>query len=160
VNRGVVERKARQLALDIPDDQPVFDQIEYAEHFIQQDRRDDFCQLQISKKLESDDPPERMETALKEHLKSIKREQPGWFARVPDATPREVALSRLKASIREHLALPSFERWQKQTRHPGQGNAGLSLHGERSSPAARDPWQPCALPFHHTRPKAGRMFPS
>ena len=37
--RGVVERKARQLALDIPDDQPVFDQIEYAEYLIQQDRR-------------------------------------------------------------------------------------------------------------------------
>jgi hypothetical protein len=37
--RGVVERKARQLALDIPDDRPVLDQIEYAEYLIQQDRR-------------------------------------------------------------------------------------------------------------------------
>jgi len=36
--RGVAERKARQLALDVPDHQPVQDQIEYAEHLIQQDR--------------------------------------------------------------------------------------------------------------------------
>jgi hypothetical protein len=35
--RGVTERKTRQLALDIPEFQPVQDQIEYAEHLIQQD---------------------------------------------------------------------------------------------------------------------------
>src|SRR5262245_40071638 len=39
VQKGVAERKARQLALDIPDEQPVSDQIEYAESLIQQDRR-------------------------------------------------------------------------------------------------------------------------
>jgi len=39
VQKGVAERKVRQLALDIPDDQPVLDQVEYAEHLIQQDRR-------------------------------------------------------------------------------------------------------------------------
>lgn len=38
IKRGVAERKARQLALDIPDDQPVMDQIEYADQLIQQDR--------------------------------------------------------------------------------------------------------------------------
>lgn len=37
--RGVAERKARQLALDVADGQPVLDQIEYAEHLIQQDQR-------------------------------------------------------------------------------------------------------------------------
>jgi Replication initiator protein A len=164
LKRGVVERKARQLALDIPDGQPVFDQIEYADYLIQQDRRgrgkisnpagfyiwaiennlsvpahfetsrarrarteqtsnmieltngyDEFCQQQILKKLESDYPQDRLETALREHLKSVKREQPEWFARVPENTRREVAMSRLKAAIREHLALPSFERWHKQT---------------------------------------------
>jgi hypothetical protein len=36
--RGVAERKARQLALDIPDTQPVLDQIEYATHLIEQDQ--------------------------------------------------------------------------------------------------------------------------
>jgi hypothetical protein len=35
--------------------------------------------------------------------------------RVPESTRREVAMSRLKAVIREHLALPSFERWHKNT---------------------------------------------
>src|SRR5262249_33586115 len=40
VKRGVAERKARQLALDISDDQPVSEQIEYAEHLIEQDRQD------------------------------------------------------------------------------------------------------------------------
>ena len=39
VQRGVAERKARQLALDVPEEQPVSDQIEYAEYLIQQDRR-------------------------------------------------------------------------------------------------------------------------
>src|SRR5579872_4834646 len=39
VERGVTERKARQMVLDIPDEQPVSDQIEYAEYLIQQDRR-------------------------------------------------------------------------------------------------------------------------
>ncbi len=39
VERGVAERKARQLSLDITEEQPVSDQIEYAEYLIQQDRR-------------------------------------------------------------------------------------------------------------------------
>jgi hypothetical protein len=39
IERGVAERKARQLALETPDHQPVSDQIEYAEHLIRQDRR-------------------------------------------------------------------------------------------------------------------------
>ncbi len=39
VSRGVAEKKARQLALDVSDNQPVLDQIEYGEHLIQQDRR-------------------------------------------------------------------------------------------------------------------------
>jgi hypothetical protein len=39
VTRGVAEKKARQLALDVPEVQPVLDQIEYAEHLIQQDSR-------------------------------------------------------------------------------------------------------------------------
>jgi hypothetical protein len=34
VVRGVAERKARQLALDTPETQPVLDQIEYVDHLI------------------------------------------------------------------------------------------------------------------------------
>lgn len=39
IQRGVAERKARQLAFEIPEDQQVSDQIEYADQLIQQDRR-------------------------------------------------------------------------------------------------------------------------
>jgi hypothetical protein len=170
VRRGVVERKARQMALDIPDEQPVFDQIEYADHLILQDRRgrgkisnpagffiwaiennlavpedfettrkrrlrltqqqaateqnlkaiqaeheyEQFCQEEIRKRLEADYPPDRLEVALREHLKAIKREQPEFFARIPEQTRREVAFGRLKSAIRENLTLPTFERWSKQ----------------------------------------------
>jgi hypothetical protein len=170
VDRGVAERKARQLALDIPEEQAVSDQIEYAAYLIQQDRRgrvkisnpagffiwaiennlsvpvefetarkkrlkeaqlhadgeqrakaiqleseyDEFCQEQIRKDLESRYPAERLESALRDQMKVIKREQPEWFGRVPEATRREVALGRLKSAIRENLNLPGFDYWSKQ----------------------------------------------
>ncbi|MCI0723503.1 MAG: hypothetical protein L0338_31745 [Acidobacteria bacterium] len=169
VQRGVVERKARQLALDVPDEQPVVDQIEYAEYLIRQDRRgrgkisnpagffiwaiennlsvpddfetsrkrrlreaqeqaesqqryrmlqleseyDEFCQEQIRSRLEADYPAARLEAAIREQLKIIKREQPEWFDRALETTQREVALGRIKSQIRDSLALPSFERWSK-----------------------------------------------
>jgi hypothetical protein len=169
VERGVAERKARQLALDIADEQPVSDQIEYAEHLIRQDRRgrgkisnpagffiwavennlsvpsdfqtrrklrlheaqeqadgerfrilqlendyDEFCQDQVRKRLESDYPSDRLEIALREQMKIVKREQPEWFVRIPESTRREVALGRLKSTVRESLNLPGFEHWSKQ----------------------------------------------
>jgi len=169
VERGVAERKARQLALDIPDAQAVSDQIEYAEYLIQQDRRargkisnpagffiwaiennlsvpaqfetsrkrrlreaqqqadseqrarelqlesqyDEFCQHQMQKELESQYSTDRLENALRDRMKAIKREQPEWFERIPEATRREVALGRLKSEILDKLNLPSFERWTK-----------------------------------------------
>jgi hypothetical protein len=170
VHRGVAERKARQLALDIPDEQPVLDQIEYAEYLIQEDRRgrakisnpagffiwaienslcvpnefqtskkrrlrheqeqahseqrfamiqlehdyNEFCQGQIQKQLESNYPDDHLETALREQLKAIKREQPEWFSRIPEATQREVALGRLKSAVREKLSLPTFKQWSSR----------------------------------------------
>jgi hypothetical protein len=170
VERGVVERKARQLALDVPDDQPVPDQIEYAEHLIQEDRKsrgkilnpagfyiwaiesnltvpetfetsrkrrlkelrdqadceqiyrtlqlendyDEYCQEQVRLKLEKDYSADRLESALREQLKTVKREQPEWFDRVPESTQKEVALGRLKSQIRDSLSLPNFERWSRQ----------------------------------------------
>jgi Replication initiator protein A len=174
IARGVVERKARQLALDVADEQPVSDQIEYAEHLIQQDRRgrgkianpagflvwaiennlsipadfetatkrrlrhtaeeaandqrfrilqlkneyDTYTEQQITRHLDTNYSAEHLDAALREQMKSIRREQPDWFARVPDATRREVAMARLRASIRESLNLPAFERWV--TQHPQQ----------------------------------------
>jgi hypothetical protein len=170
VQKGVAERKARQLALDISDDQQVLDQVEYAEHLIQQDRRgrgkisnpagffiwaiennlsvpatfetsrkrrireaqeqdaseqrfraiqlendyDEFCQEEIRKKLASDYKADRLEVALRDQMKAIKREQPEWFGRIPEETRREVALGRLKSVIRDSLNLPSFEHWSKR----------------------------------------------
>jgi hypothetical protein len=170
VQRGVAERKARQLALDIPEGQVVFDQIEYAEHLIQQDRRGrgkisnpagffiwaiendlsvpaefetsrkaslrkaqeqadneqhfrilqlendyaQFCEEEIRKHLESNYPQNRLELALREQTKLIKREQPEWFGRIHEDTRREVALGRLKSAIRDNLNLPSFEHWSKR----------------------------------------------
>jgi hypothetical protein len=167
IERGVTERKARQLALDIADEQPVGDQIEYAEHLIQQDRRgrgkianpagflvwaiennlaipanfetarkrqlrrteqaashdqhfrmlelrneyDAYAEQQIASYIAAHYPAERLETALREQMKTIRREQPDWFARVPDATRREVAMARLRSAVRESLPLLSFERW-------------------------------------------------
>jgi hypothetical protein len=170
VKRGVAERKARQLALDVPDHQPVLDQIEFADHLIAQDRRsrgkianppgfyiwaieqnlyvpeafetsarrrqreareqaryeqetqklelerqyDEFCQEQVHQRLDSDYQEPRLESAIREQMKAIRREQPEWFSRVPETTRREVAFSRLRAAVLESLNLPSFEGWSKQ----------------------------------------------
>lgn len=169
VQRGVAERKARQLALDIPEDQAVLDQIEYAEFLIQQDRRtrgkisnpagfliwviesdvavpadfetsrkrrlrkaqedaeskeryalvqqrneyDEFCHTQIDNRLKTEFSGARLEAALQEQLRSIKREQPEWFVRIPETTRREVALGRLRTLLRERINLPTFEAWSK-----------------------------------------------
>jgi hypothetical protein len=169
VKRGVAERKARQLVLDIADTQPVLDQIEYADYLISQDRRgrgkisnpagfyiwaieqnlsvpeefqtsgrlrqmesaqsdsedehakslqvreqyEDFCQTQVSRKIEKEYPAERLEVTIREQMKLLKREQPQWFERVPDAIRREVALCRIRTIVKESLDLPSFECWLK-----------------------------------------------
>jgi hypothetical protein len=170
VKRGVSERKSRQLALDIPDDQPVLDQIEYAEYLIQQDRRgrgkisnpagfviwaiesnltvpvehetsrkrhlreatersdgeqhfrlmrleneyEAFCQDQIQMQIELNFPTDRLEISLREQMKIIKHEQPEWFSRISETTRREVALGRLRSTIRESLDLPGFSHWSKR----------------------------------------------
>jgi hypothetical protein len=169
--RGVAERKARQLAIDVSEEQPVMDQIEYADYLIQQDRRgkgkisnpagfyiwaieqnlsvpvefetsskqqlrqgmqhaknqehfrtmqlendyEEFCQGEIQKRIENEYPGDRLEAALRDHLKAIKREQPEWFPRVAESTRREVAFGRLKSAIRGRLSLPTFDQWSRTT---------------------------------------------
>lgn len=173
VQRGVAERKARQLALDVADHQPVRDQIEYAEYLIRQDRRarskisnpagfliwaieqnlvvpadfetstrrrhrdeaerreseaqvnllrleedyQDFCRQEVQRILAAYSP-ERLELALRDQCKAIKREQPEWFGRISESTKREVAMSRLQTSVASEADLPSFEVWRR--RHPQQ----------------------------------------
>jgi hypothetical protein len=75
---------------------------------------DEFCQEQISKRLASEYPTERLEVAIREQLKVIKREQPEWFGRIPEGTRRELALGRLKAMVRDSLDLPNFDHWSKR----------------------------------------------
>lgn len=169
VSRGVSERRARQLALDVPERQPVRDQIEYADHLIAQDRRgrgkisnpagfyiwaveqnlsvpehfetsgrkhqrelreqnqieeqsrmynlqmqyEDYCDDLVRQKIASDFSGDRLEAALREQAKLLKREQPEWFTRIPDATRREVALCRLHTVVKTALTLPPFEKWIK-----------------------------------------------
>ncbi|MEP7351650.1 MAG: replication initiator protein A [Acidobacteriota bacterium] len=168
VSRGVAERKARQLAMDIPESQPVLDQIEYAEFLIQQDSRsrkkivnpagflvwavesnlsvpeafetsrkkvlrqmreqsasevsfkllqlqddyEEFCNGEVRRKLTAEYTPDHLEAAVREEYKIIQREQP-WLARIPEAARRELAVGRIRTSIRERLNLPDFERWSK-----------------------------------------------
>lgn len=169
IERGVAERKARQLVLDVADHQPVLDQIEYAEHLIAQDRRgrskisnpagfliwaieqnlavpsdfetttrkrlraeseiqeaearghqlrlemeyQEFCAGEVSR-LISSYSPERMESAMREQVKAIEKEQPEWFGRIGEPTRREVALSRLRTIVAADADLPSFEMWRKR----------------------------------------------
>lgn len=75
---------------------------------------EEFCSTEVQKRFESHYTAERLESALREQLKVIKREQPDWFGRIPELTRREVAIGRLKSIIRESLDLPSFEHWSKQ----------------------------------------------
>lgn len=169
VKRGVAERKARQLALEVPEWQPVLDQIEYADHLISQDRRrqrkianpagfyiwaieenltvpdgfetsgrrsrkeqslesqrqeearlltlhaeyEEFCQARTRDRLAAEYPGGKLETALLQQSKAIQREQPEWFQMVPEDTRRQVALSRLLATLRQQIQIPSFEQWLK-----------------------------------------------
>lgn len=170
VARGVAERKARQLALDIPDDQPVSDQIEYAEHLIDQDRRgrgrianpagfiiwaiennlavpaefessqkrrlreerqsadqdqqfralefhndyQEYCHHRVQERLDAQFANGKLEAALKESLRCIRREQPEWFDRASEPLRSEVAMARLRAMVRDSLDLPTFEQWAVQ----------------------------------------------
>ena len=57
--------------------------------------------------------PEQLETAIRENLSAIKKEQPEWFARIPSATQKEVALSRLNSTVMADADLPTFETWRK-----------------------------------------------
>jgi Replication initiator protein A len=171
IERGVAERKARQLALDVADGQHVPDQIEYAEYLVQQDSRsrrkianpsgfiiwaiesnltvpetfltsrkrqvlesrdraendqqfrvlqmeydyEEFCQREIRKKREACYPTEeRLNTAIREQLKIIRKEQPNWYDRASEPMRRDVAMGRLNTLVRESMELASFETWSKQ----------------------------------------------
>ena len=82
-----------------------------------EDEFQDYCRDRV-KRLISGYSPERLELALQEQLKVVKREQPEWFSRVPDVTRRELAMSRLQTVVSAEADIPSFDAWRK--RHPEQ----------------------------------------
>ncbi len=166
--RGVAERKARQMALDVPETQPVLDQIEYADYLIQsggrgkwqnpagfyvwavennlgvpesfetsrrrklrEDREaveqeaelrrlrlredyEEFKREEVHKKMESSYPPAKLEEAIREKLKQIRREQPDWYARLTEPMRRETAIGMIEAEVRDSARLPAFDQWSKR----------------------------------------------
>jgi hypothetical protein len=168
--RGVTERRARQMALDLPDTQPVMDQIEYADFLIAQDKRgrgkisnpagfyiwvleqnlsvpqdfetsrrrelrsareqnqtqertrtllllehyENYREQQVQRRLESEYGGEKLDLAIREQLKALRRSQTEWFGRAPESTRREVALSQLKQLVRERMNLMPFEDWLRK----------------------------------------------
>jgi hypothetical protein len=75
---------------------------------------EEFCRREVRRKIDAEFAGERLNVAIREHMRVLKREQPDWFQRVPEATRREVALSRLETKVRESIALPTVEQWAKQ----------------------------------------------
>lgn len=72
------------------------------------------CEEQIRQALERDYPAERLEQALSEQIRILRREQAEWFNRVPAATRHDIALCRLRSQIRSTLNLPAFEDWARR----------------------------------------------
>ena len=170
VSRGVTERRARQMALDLPDTQFVMDQIEYADYLIAQDKRgrgkisnpagfyiwaleqnlsvpqdfetsrrrelrsaneqnqmqektrklvllqqyEKYRDEQVQERLAVQYTGEKLDLAIKEQLKALRRSQAEWFGRVPEETRREVAMGQLKQVLRDQMNLPTFEQWLRK----------------------------------------------
>ncbi len=165
VKRGVVERKARQLALDVPDAQPVADQIEYIDSMVQSGRgkfqnppgfyvwaiennlgvptgfetsrirrlRDEresaqqdaeirrlqlvehyeeFRREETRRKMATIYTGNKLEDAVRDKVKQIRREQPEWYGRLTDDMRREAAMGMIEAEVRAQL--PTFEQWSKR----------------------------------------------
>ena len=170
VRRGVADRKARQLAFDVSEAQPVLDQIEYADYLIAQDQRtkakisnptgfyiwaieqnlpvpehfvtsqkriahdaqdkalaeeqfrniqheeqyEHFRREQIRQKWETELTPEQQQTLLRDRLKALKREQPEWFARIPESARLEVATAMAHRTLEDDMTFPTFDAWSKR----------------------------------------------
>ena len=74
---------------------------------------DEYCHRQISERLEHQYAGAKLDAALRENLKIIRREQPDWFAQMPENIRTEVAMGRLRSTVRDSLNLPGFEDWLK-----------------------------------------------
>jgi hypothetical protein len=159
--------RARQLALDVPDTQPVAEQIEYIDAMVQsgrgkfqnppgfyvwavennlgvpasfetermrklrQDREsalheaevrrlrlmedyEEFRRVETRRKVAALYPGHKLDDAVRERVKQIRREQPEWHSRMTDEMRREAAMGMIEADVRERAQLPSFEQWSKR----------------------------------------------
>jgi hypothetical protein len=68
------------------------------------------CERQVENRLNTEYVDDRLQSALREQLKIIRRELPDWYQRVTDANRMEMAMARLRSQIREQLNFPTFEQ--------------------------------------------------
>lgn len=100
------ERKRIRESAELRESELQFEQLGLEEDYRH------FCREQVNRRIDRYSP-EKLEQSIREHLAAIKREQPEWFARIPQVTQREVAHSRLQTAIMAEANLPSFETWRK-----------------------------------------------
>jgi hypothetical protein len=75
---------------------------------------ENYREQQVQRRLESEYSGEKLDQAIREQLKGLRRSQTEWFARAPESTRREVALSQLKQLVRERMNVMPFEDWLKK----------------------------------------------
>ena len=89
---------------------------ENEERFRRYQLRDEYerhCELQVENGLNTEYVDDRLQSALREQLKIIRRELTNWYQRVTDANRMEMAIARLRSQIREQLNFPTFEQWSR-----------------------------------------------
>ena len=75
---------------------------------------ENYREQQVQRCLETEYTGEKLDLAIKEQLKGLRRSQTEWFGRVPESTRREVALGQLRQLVRDRMNLPAFEDWLKK----------------------------------------------
>ena len=88
-------------------------QAEQARFIELQTRYEEYCDQQVSRRLEKEFPAGDLQHAIREERKNIQREQPAWFDRVPETVRDDAALTRLKLKLRASVKVLSFEQWSK-----------------------------------------------
>ena len=93
------------------------EQVQAEEGFQQLQLREgyeEYCREQVRQAVEQKYTGEHLEAAIREQVRIIRREQPSWYERVPEAMRREVGLGKIHTLVRESLTLPTFEGWSKK----------------------------------------------
>ena len=75
---------------------------------------DQFRREQIQQQWERAFTVDQQQSLIRDRLKVLKREQPEWFARLPEATRQEVALGLVYRSLEDEISFPTFDSWSKK----------------------------------------------